>query len=44
VADAELDKATGRASADIIDGTTAYYFMLFDDRGCVASSEHVEPK
>jgi dienelactone hydrolase len=43
VADAELDKATARVTATLPDGTRAFYFMLFDTRGCVASSEHVEP-
>ena len=42
VNDAELDKSAGRTAARLPDGTRAFYFILLDDRGCVASSEHVE--
>jgi dienelactone hydrolase len=42
VTEALLDATSGRVSAAVPDGATAYYFMLFDERGCVASSEHVE--
>ncbi len=39
---AELDKTTARVTATLPEGTRAFYFMLFDARDCVASSEHVE--
>jgi hypothetical protein len=42
IADAELDKTTGRVTATVPEGTRAFYFILFDQRECVASSEHVE--
>jgi dienelactone hydrolase len=42
VADTEFDKATGRVTATLPAGTRAFFFMLFDARQCVASSEHVE--
>ncbi len=42
VADAELDKTTARGTATLPAGTRAYYFILYDQRDCVASSEHVE--
>lgn len=31
-----------RAAASLPDGTRVWYFNLFDERGCVVSSEHVE--
>lgn len=31
-----------RASAELPEGTRVYYFNLFDERGCVVSSEHIE--
>lgn len=39
------DLAEGRASADLPEDAKFYYVNLFDDRGCVVSSEHaaVEP-
>ena len=42
LADASLDKTTARVTATIPEGTRAYYFALFDQRECVAASEHVE--
>jgi hypothetical protein len=42
VADAELDKTAARVSATLPEGTRAFYFILTDQRECVASSEHVE--
>jgi len=38
---ATLDPA-GKVSAELPDGVTVYYLNLFDDRDCVASTEHVE--
>ena len=32
----------GRVAATLPDGCTVYYLNLFDDRGCVVSSEHEE--
>lgn len=34
------DLADGRISAQLPEGTRVYYFNLFDDRGCVVSTEH----
>ncbi|MCL4180705.1 MAG: acetylxylan esterase [Verrucomicrobia bacterium] len=34
------DCADGRITADLPEGTRVYYFNLFDDRGCVVSTEH----
>jgi len=34
------DLAEGRVSAPLPEGARVYYFNLFDDRGCVVSSEH----
>jgi dienelactone hydrolase len=42
VADADLDKTTARVTAELPEGTRAFYFILVDARDCVASSEHVE--
>lgn len=39
---AELDREKKRATARLPEGTTVYYFNLFDVRGCAVSSEHVE--
>jgi dienelactone hydrolase len=38
---ATLDPA-GKATAALPEGTTVYYLNLFDDRGCVVSTEHEE--
>jgi len=35
--------APGKATATLPEGTTVYFLNLFDDRGCVVSTEHVEP-
>lgn len=36
-------KVTGdRATASLPEGTRVYYLNLFDQRGCVVSTEHVE--
>ena len=40
VADAALD-AAGKATFDLPDGVTVFYFMVTDQRNLVASSEHV---
>ncbi|MBN2452495.1 MAG: acetylxylan esterase [Lentisphaeria bacterium] len=32
----------GRISAELPEGVTVYYLNLFDNRGCVVSTEHVE--
>lgn len=40
-ADARVDGKRGRASAELPDGTKAYYFNLVDARGLLVSSEHV---
>lgn len=37
----QADRADGRWSAQLPKGTRVYYFSLFDNRGCVVSSEHV---
>jgi hypothetical protein len=29
-------------SAELLEGTTVYYFTLTDERGLVSSTEHVE--
>jgi len=34
--------APGKATATLPEGATVYYLNLFDDRGCVVSTEHVE--
>ena len=39
---ASLDPAARRVSAALPDGTRVFYLNLFDDRGCVVSTEHVE--
>jgi len=39
---AKVDERTGRASADLPQGITVYYFNLIDDRDLVVSSEHEE--
>lgn len=39
---ATLDSTAGRVAAALPEGTTAYYFNLADERGCVVSSEHEE--
>ena len=36
------DRADGRISAQLPEGTRVYYFNLSDDRGCVVSTEHAE--
>jgi len=36
------DLAGDRATAKLPEGTQVYYFNLFDQRGCVISTEHVE--
>lgn len=38
---ANLD-AAGKVTAVLPEGVTAYYLNLFDNRGCVVSTEHVE--
>ena len=39
---AEIDGATGKASATLPEGTTVYYINLVDERGLVVSAEHQE--
>ncbi len=39
---ATVDKAAGRVTASLPEGTTVYYLNLFDDRDCVVSTEHEE--
>jgi dienelactone hydrolase len=39
---AQLDNTTAKVTATLPEGTRAFYFILTDARGCVASSEHVE--
>lgn len=34
------DVADGHIRAPLPEGTRVYYFQLFDDRGCVVSTEH----
>ena len=41
-APAQLDAEAGCAEAELPPATTVCYMNLFDDRGCVVSSEHVE--
>lgn len=43
-ADAKLNPAAGKATAEIPAGTTVYYFNLTDSRKLVVSSQHVETK
>jgi hypothetical protein len=38
---ANLD-AAGKVTAILPEGVTVYYLNLFDNRGCVVSTEHVE--
>ena len=38
---AQLD-TQGRVTATLPEGVTVYYLNVFDERGCVASSEHEE--
>ena len=39
---AAVDPPTGRVSAELPEGTTAYYLNLIDDRELIVSTEHVE--
>jgi len=39
---AEVDQPSRRASAEIPQGATACYLNLFDERGLISSSEHLE--
>jgi dienelactone hydrolase len=38
---AKLDKAAKKASHEVVEGTTGYYFNLVDDRNLIVSSEYV---
>ena len=39
---AGIDQKTRKATAEIPEGTTAYYFALSDKQNLLVSSEHVE--
>jgi dienelactone hydrolase len=43
VEEAKLDQTTGRASFAVPDGVKAIYIAVTDERGLLASSEHLEP-